>query len=96
MLRSALWKSPELVELGMRRMGAIVDEARRSGRLQTAVSTEVLVEWVYRFLLSFLSLPSNWIRTDAELRRTFHALLIPVLLKAGEAPRARRGRSTRT
>jgi hypothetical protein len=39
------------------------------------------VEWVYRLLLSFLTLPSNWVKSDAQLRTTLHALLVPVLLK---------------
>lgn len=85
MLRSALWSSPELVELGIHLMSAIVDEARQSRQLQESVAAEVLVEWVYRILLSFISLPSNWIKTDKALRSTLHALLIPVLLKQVDA-----------
>ena len=42
---------------------------------------EVLIEWVYRILLSFLTLPSNWVKGRSQLRATLHALLIPVLLK---------------
>ena len=41
----------------------------------------MLVEWVYRVLLSFLTLPSNWIKSDQQLRATLHALLVPVLLR---------------
>jgi hypothetical protein len=59
----------------------VVRPAQEAGILQDAVGPEILVEWVYRLLLSFLTLPSNWIQSDARLRATLHALLIPVLLK---------------
>jgi AcrR family transcriptional regulator len=80
MLRRSLWNSPALVELGVNLMGTVLQEARERGQLQQAVASEVLVEWVYRILLSFISLPSNWIKTDKALRTTLRALLIPVLL----------------
>jgi hypothetical protein len=40
-----------------------------------------MIEWVYRVLLSFLTLPSNWIKDEQQLRLTLHALLVPVLLR---------------
>lgn len=80
MLRRSLWNSPALVELGVNLMGTVLQEARERGQLQQTVASEVLVEWVYRILLSFISLPSNWIKTDKALRTTLRALLIPVLL----------------
>lgn len=80
MLRRSLWNSPALVELGVSLMGTVLQEARERGQLQQTVASEVLVEWVYRILLSFISLPSNWIKTDKALRTTLRALLIPVLL----------------
>jgi hypothetical protein len=45
------------------------------------VQPQILIEWVYRVLLSFLTLPSNWIENDDQLRATLHALLVPVLLR---------------
>ncbi len=56
------------------------ERARELAR-QAAEKGEILVEWVYRLLLSFLTLPSNWIGSDDELRATLRALLVPVLLK---------------
>lgn len=81
MLRRTLWNSPALVQYGTELMAAVLQEARDNGQLQDEVRSEVLVEWVYRILLSFLSLPSNWIKTDKALRTTLHALLIPAVLK---------------
>jgi AcrR family transcriptional regulator len=85
MLRRSLWNSQAMVELGVSLMGTVLQEAREQGQLQQTVASEVLVEWVYRILLSFISLPSNWAKTDKALRTTLRALLIPVVLK--EAPK---------
>lgn len=79
--RRAIWNSDVIVRFGEELMDHVISPARDAGLLQDAVRPEVLVEWVYRLLLSFLTLPSNWIRTDAELRATLRALLVPVLLK---------------
>ena len=79
--RRALWSSDVIVRFGEELMAHVISPARDAGLLQDAVRPEVLVEWVYRLLLSFLTLPSNWVRSDAQLRTTLHALLVPVLLK---------------
>jgi AcrR family transcriptional regulator len=79
--RRVLWSSDVIVQFGEELMDHVVRPAAEAGRLQDAVRPEILVEWVYRLLLSFLTLPSNWIRRDEELRATLHAMLVPVLLK---------------
>jgi len=79
--RRAVWSSDVIVGFGEELMDHVIRPARDAGLLQDAVRPEILVEWVYRLLLSFLTLPSNWVRSDAQLRATLHALLVPVLLK---------------
>jgi TetR/AcrR family transcriptional regulator len=79
--RQAVWSSDVIVQFGEELMAHVIRPAQQAGLLQDAVRPEVLVEWVYRLLLSFLTLPSNWIKSDAQLRTTLHALLVPVLLK---------------
>ncbi len=79
--RRAIWHSDVIVRFGEELMDHVISPARDADLLQDAVRPEVLVEWVYRILLSFLTLPSNWVSSDAQLRTTLHALLIPVLLK---------------
>jgi AcrR family transcriptional regulator len=79
--RQAIWRSDVIVRFGEQVMDHVIAPAQQAGLLQDAVRPEVLVEWVYRLLLSFLTLPSNWIKSDAQLRATLHALLVPVLLK---------------
>ena len=79
--RNVIWNSDVIVRFGEEMMDHVIEPARDAGLLQDAVRPEILVEWVYRLLLSFLTLRSNWIRSDAQLRTTLHALLVPVLLK---------------
>jgi AcrR family transcriptional regulator len=79
--RKAVWNSDVIVGFGAELMDHVISPAREAGLLQDAVPPEILVEWVYRLLLSFLTLPSNWVKSDAQLRTTLHALLVPVLLK---------------
>ena len=79
--RRVVWSSNVIVSFGEELMDHVIRPAQDAGLLQDAVRPEVLVEWVYRLLLSFLTLPSNWVKTDAQLRATLHALLVPVLLK---------------
>jgi len=79
--RRVVWTSDVIVSFGKELMDHVIRPARDAGILQDSVRPEILVEWVYRLLLSFLTLPSNWVRSDAELRATLHALLVPVLLK---------------
>ena len=79
--RQAVWSSDVIVRFGKELMDHVITPARDAGLLQDAVRPEILVEWVYRLLLSFLTLPRNWIKSDAELRATVNALLVPVLLR---------------
>ena len=79
--RRVVWSSNVIVSFGEELMDHVIRPAQAAGILQDSVRSEILVEWVYRLLLSFLTLPSNWVKTDAQLRATLHALLVPVLLK---------------
>ena len=79
--RRVVWSSDVIVRFGEELMDHVITPASEGGLLQDAVRPEVLVEWVYRLLLSFLTLPSNAVHSEDEMRTTLHALLVPVLLK---------------
>ncbi len=80
-VRRAVWNSSAIVELGESFMADVITPARELNLLSEDVSPEVLVEWVYRILISYLTLPSNHLRSKKQLRATLHALLVPVILK---------------
>ena len=79
--RRAIWNSAAIVEFGEELMAHVVQPALDAGLLQDRVDPHILVEWVYRVLISFLTLPSNWISDENQLRATLHTLLVPVLLR---------------
>jgi AcrR family transcriptional regulator len=79
--RRAVWNSKSIVSLGEGFMQDVITPAVEQGLLQETTSPEILIEWVYRIMISFLTLPSNFIRNRKQLRATLHALLIPVILK---------------
>jgi TetR/AcrR family transcriptional regulator len=79
--RRVVWSSDVIVKFGEQLMDHVIRPAQQADLLQDAVRPEILVEWIYRLLLSFLTLPSNWVKSDAQLRATLHALLVPVLLR---------------
>jgi TetR/AcrR family transcriptional regulator len=78
--RRTIWSSQLVIDFGEELMEGVLRPAQEAGMLQDKVRPEVLLEWIYRVLLSFLTLPSNWARNDQQLRATLHALLVPVLL----------------
>lgn len=79
--RRTVWGSEIIVSFGEQLMENVIQLALQAGLLQNQVQPEIMVEWVYRVLLSFLTLPSNWIEDEQQLRVTLHALLVPVLLR---------------
>ncbi len=79
--RRVVWSSDVIVRFGEELMDHVIRPASEAGILNGAVPPEMLVEWVYRLLLSFLTLPSNVIVDEEQLRTTLHALLVPVGLR---------------
>ncbi|MGI9288379.1 MAG: TetR/AcrR family transcriptional regulator [Pseudomonadales bacterium] len=79
--RRVVWSSDVIVRFGEELMENVIQPALDARLLQDKVRPEIMVEWVYRVLLSFLTLRSNWAKSDDELRATLHALLVPVLLR---------------
>ena len=82
--RLEVWSSRGMIDLGHEFLRDAVAPARAQGRLRADVREERLVEWIYRVLISLLTLPSRWVRDEEELRETLRHLLIPVLLEPGK------------
>jgi AcrR family transcriptional regulator len=79
--RRTVWSSKIIVSFGEELMERVIQPALDAKLLQDKVTPDIMIEWVYRVLLSFLTLPSNWIKDEEQLRLTLHALLVPVLLR---------------
>jgi AcrR family transcriptional regulator len=79
--RKVIWESDVIVQLGEQLLEHVIQPALDLGLLQDKVPPEAMVEWVYRTLISLLTLPSNWSHSQEDLRAMLHALLVPVLLR---------------
>ena len=79
--RRVVWSSQLIVSFGEELLANVIRPALDAGNLQDKVRPEIMVEWVYRVLLSFLTLQSNWVDSEQHMRATLHALLVPVLLR---------------
>lgn len=79
--REVVWGSEVIAQFGEQLMEHVIQPALEAGLLQDKVAPEVMIEWVYRTLISLLTLPSNWTESEQDVRATLHALLVPVLLR---------------
>jgi AcrR family transcriptional regulator len=79
--RKLVWGSEIIVQFGEQLLEHVIQPALDLGLLQDKVPPEAMVEWVYRTLISLLTLPSNWTQSEDDLRTMLHALLVPVLLR---------------
>ena len=69
-----------LLEIGADILRPMFEPARRQDLLRESVEIEVLMEWVLRILMSYLTVPSHLARTDAELRQLLRAMILPAVL----------------
>jgi len=79
--REVVWSSNVIVQFGEQLLEHVIQPALDLGLLQDKVAPEAMIEWVYRCLISLLTLPSNWTQSEQDLRAMLHALLVPVLLR---------------
>jgi AcrR family transcriptional regulator len=77
--------SERLLEIGADILRPMFEPARRRGLLRESVRIEVLMEWVLRVLLSYLTVPSHLARTDAELRHLLRVMILPAVLESPAA-----------
>jgi AcrR family transcriptional regulator len=72
--------SEQLLAIGSDFLRPMFALAGERGLLREGVQIELLIEWVLRILMSYLTVPSHLARTDAELRRLLRAMILPAVL----------------
>jgi AcrR family transcriptional regulator len=77
--------SERLLEIGAGILRPMFEPARQRGLLRESVQIEVLMEWVLRVLLSYLTVPRHLARSDAELRHLLRVMILPAVLKSSAA-----------
>jgi AcrR family transcriptional regulator len=78
--------SERLLAIGADFLRPMFGFARERGLLREGVRIEVLMEWVLRILMSYLTVPSRLAQTDAELRHLLRAMILPAVLKGFALP----------
>jgi AcrR family transcriptional regulator len=72
--------SERLLAIGSDFLRPMFEAARERGLLREGVRIDVLMEWVLRILMSYLTVPSHLARSDAELRQLLRAMILPAVL----------------
>ena len=70
-----------LIEFGENLVAPIFEAAKKQDRLRDGVSLERMIEWITRFMISYLTNPSPLFKTKSQKRELIQHFLLPVLLK---------------
>ena len=79
--------SERMLAIGAEILRPVFEPARREGLLHRDLELDALIEWVLRILMSFLAVPGPPARTEQQLRRLLHTMLLPAVLVDGGRPR---------
>ncbi len=74
--------SDRLRAVGVGVLRPMFEPAREQGLLEQSVEIEVLMEWVLRVLVSYLTVPSPLADSEQRMRELLHAMLLPAVLTA--------------
>ncbi|MBW2274353.1 MAG: TetR/AcrR family transcriptional regulator [Deltaproteobacteria bacterium] len=76
-----LTTSERMVDIALELVVPVIEPARRKGLLRDNVETEVMIEWTFRIISSFLTVPSPLADSEEEMRALLRRMLLPALLK---------------
>ncbi len=74
--------SNKLTNIGLDVMKPMIEPAQAAGVLRDNISPEMIIDWIFRVLISLLTIPSETIADKDKQRQLLRAMLLPALLKA--------------
>jgi AcrR family transcriptional regulator len=74
-----IFTSDRMVNIGLEIMLPVVQRAHETGKLKTDMEFELLVEWILRMLSSVLTVPSEQLKTEGDIRYMLQKTMLPVL-----------------
>ena len=77
--------SSGIIQIGVNVLRPMFANAKQQGLLRDDVDIDMLIEWLLRVLWTYLNAPSQVATDEDSMRRLFHMLLIPAVLKDGAA-----------
>lgn len=75
-----LLMTDRLTNIGLDVMKPMIEPAQKAGILRDDVSPEIIMDWVFRLLISLLTIPSETIANEKAQRQLLKLMLLPALL----------------
>ena len=76
-----LLNSERLTSVALEIVLPVIEPARANGLLRENVDVNLMIEWIYRLIDSYLSVPSTTAKSEDELREQLRTMLLPALLR---------------
>lgn len=73
--------SGRLAEIGLSLLIPVIEPARAKGVLNDQIDFHVMIEWIFRILSSYLTVPSSFANSEDEMRELLRSMLLPALIK---------------
>jgi len=73
--------SSGMIQIGVNVLRPMFANAKEQGLLRDGVDIDMLIEWLLRVLWTYLNAPSQVATDEDSLRKLFHMMLIPAVLK---------------
>jgi AcrR family transcriptional regulator len=73
--------SERIADIALEIVVPVIEPAREKGLLRENVGLDLMVEWIYRVLISYLTVPSATAKNEHELRDQLRSMLLPALLR---------------
>ncbi len=76
-----LLTSERLVAIALELVLPVIEPARKNGLLRENVEVGAMMEWIFRIIGSYLTVPSARARSEEEMRGLLRTMLLPALLQ---------------
>jgi AcrR family transcriptional regulator len=76
-----LLTSERLLSIGLELLLPVIEPAREKGLLRDSVDVDTTIEWIFRILTSYLTVPSPLASSEEDMRDLLRRMLLPALLK---------------
>jgi AcrR family transcriptional regulator len=73
--------SSGMIQIGVNVLRPMFANAKEQGLLRDDVDIDMLIEWLLRVLWTYLNTPSQVATDEDSMRKLFHMMLIPAVLK---------------
>jgi len=76
--------SERLANIALELILPVIEPAQKKGLLREHIDVNLMIEWIFRIIASYLTVPSSSARTEKEMRALLRTFLLPALLKNGD------------